>query len=352
VLKYNELNLTTRHLLSFLAFSFVGLASAVNAHHSTATHYDSDKPITLDGVVSGFDFVNPHVVLWVEVPDENGHPETWGCIGGAANTMARQGWTQDQFVPGQKVTVMGIAARRNVRGCAFLAVFSLPELGEIEPPTLARDIEAYVYTDELAPVDGAVRPDLAGPWMRDRNQRSAAPEPGDERPGEELFTPEGWAAQTAYDPRFDDPSLECNGASIARLWSELGTPTDIEQYDDRMIIHHEYMDTERIILLGTRQHPADVAPSQFGHSVGWYEGLTLVIDTVGFTAGVLIPQPGVLHSDALHMVEHLTNTPREGALELEWLAEDPKYFKSPIAGSGRFVLSPYELAEYGCMPGS
>lgn len=352
MLRSEKLSFTKRPSLSLLAFSFVGLASAVNAHHSTSTHYDSDKPITLDGVVSRFEFTNPHVILWVEVPDENGDPEIWGCIGGAANTVARQGWTQDQFVPGQKVTVMGIAARREVRGCAFLSVFSLPELGEIEPPTLARDIQGYVQIRELGTADRAVRPDLAGPWMRDRSSRSAAPGPGDERPGEELFTPEGLAAQTAYDPRFDDPSLACNGASIARLWSELGTPTDIEQYDDRVIIHHEYMDTERIIPLGTREHPTDLTSSQFGHSVGWYEGLTLVIDTVGFTAGVLIPQPGVLHSEALHMVEHLTSTPREGALQLEWLAEDPEYFKSPIAGSGRFVLSPYAPAEYGCIPGS
>lgn len=350
MLRFKELIFTTRHSLSFLAFACIGVASSVNAHHSTATHYDSDRPITLNGVVTGFDFINPHVILRVEASDENGEPQTWACIGGAANTMARQGWTQYQFVPGQMVTVMGIAARRDVRGCAFLAVVSIPELGEIEPLTLARDIEGYVYADKLAPVDGAVPPDLAGPWMRDRSSRSAAPEPGDERPGEEFFTLAGWAAQAAYDPRFDDPSLECNGASIARLWSELGTPTDIEQYDDRVIIHHEYMDTERTIPLGTREHPADVTPSQFGHSVGWYEGSTLVIDTVGFTAGVLIPQPGVLHSEALHMIEHLTSNPLEGSLKLEWLAEDPEYFKSPISGSGRFVLSPYALAAYKCIP--
>lgn len=350
MLRSKELIFTTGRSLSFLALAFVCVASTVNAHHSTATHYDSDKLITLNGVVTGFDFINPHVILRVETLDENGELQTWSCIGGAANTMARQGWARDQFVPGQMVTVMGIAARRNVRGCAFLAVVSIPELGEIEPLTLSRDIEEHVYTDQLVPVDGAIRPNHAGPWMRDRSSRSAAPGPGDQRPGEEFFTPEGWAAQTAYDPRFDDPSLECNGASIARLWSELGTPTDIEQYADRVIIHHEYMDTERIISLGTRQHPADVTPSQFGHSVGWYEGSTLVIDTVGFTAGVLIPQPGILHSEALHMVERLTSMPLEGALELKWLAEDPEYFKSPIAGSGRFVLSPYPLAAYRCIP--
>jgi hypothetical protein len=225
-------------------------------------------------------------------------------------------------------------------------------LAEIEPPTLARDIKGYVQSKDLGTVDGAGHRDLAGPWMRDRSWRSAEPGPGDARPGEEFFTPEGWAAQAAYDPRFDDPSLECSGTSIARLWSELGTPTEIEQYDDRAIIHHEYMDTERTIQLSTREHPTDVTPSQFGHSVGWYEGSTLVIDTVGFTAGVLIPQPGILHSEALHMVERISSIRLEGALELEWLAEDPEYFEDPISGSGRFVLSPYAVTAYRCIPES
>ncbi len=145
----------SRRLGFLAALSLVTLAFTANAHHSTAAHYDPDRPVTLDGVVTEFDFTNPHVILRIEVTDENGGPEIWGCIGGAANTMARQGWTRDQFVPGQKVTVMGIAAIRSDRGCAFFSVFSLPELGEIEPLTLARDIEGYVEVEELSTADPA-----------------------------------------------------------------------------------------------------------------------------------------------------------------------------------------------------
>ena len=45
------------------------------------------------------------------------------------------------------------------------------------------------------------------------------------------------------------------------------------------------MDAVREVRLGTREHPAGLGHRVLGHSIGWYEGSTLVIDTVGFEAG-------------------------------------------------------------------
>jgi ABC-type uncharacterized transport system permease subunit len=50
----------------------IGLPVSASAHHSNAPHYDRDKPITIEGVVTEFEFVNPHAFLHIAALDENG----------------------------------------------------------------------------------------------------------------------------------------------------------------------------------------------------------------------------------------------------------------------------------------
>ena len=63
----------------------------------------------------------------------------------------------------------------------------------------------------------------------------------------------------------------------------------------------------RRIHLGMEGHPAGLEPSNAGHSIGRWEGDTLVVDSVGFTAGVLVPP--TRNSDKLHVVERFTLDP-------------------------------------------
>ena len=128
-----------------------------------------------------------------------------------------------------------------------------------------------------------------------------------------------------------------------------GTPSDIEQTADSVIIRHEYMDTVRTIRLA-REHEDNLTPRPYGHSIGWYEGSTLVIDTIGYTPGVLTPHPGILHSDALHTVERVTANPADPSLDLEWTAEDAKYFRVPFSGGNHYIESLHPVNDYDCTP--
>jgi hypothetical protein len=310
------------------------------SHHSTAPHYDREQPVRFTGVVNEFEFINPHVVLHVEVAADDGESVvTWVCISSAANTLRRQGWTASQFVPGQFVTVSGIAARRDPLGCAFTSVEVSG--GSFDEPGIVPSAAPQPEIEEP--------PVLAGNWMRNRTgleDRRVAGSVIDP----DAFTAAGLAAQAGYDQRFNDPSFECSAASITRAWGEPGAPTAIEQTDQQLVIRHEYMDTVRTIQLGTREHPADLDARPYGHSVGWYEGSTLVIDTIGFGAGVLTPHPGILHSEQLHTVERISLNSEEGTMELEWIAEDPLFFGEPLTGSNRFISSPFSVEPYGCIP--
>jgi hypothetical protein len=63
----------------------------------------------------------------------------------------------------------------------------------------------------------------------------------------------------------------------------------------------------RTIYLDGRDHPADYTPSYYGHSIGWFEGDTLVVDTVGYNEKMWIAnREGIPHSGKLHTIEKFT----------------------------------------------
>jgi hypothetical protein len=75
----------------------------------------------------------------------------------------------------------------------------------------------------------------------------------------------------------------------------------------------------RQIFLDGRGHPDVWNPAWQGHSIGKWEGDTLVVDTVGFNDQV---QAGPIHSDQLHVVERMRR-PDMAHLEIEITTEDP-----------------------------
>jgi len=71
-------------------------------------------------------------------------------------------------------------------------------------------------------------------------------------------------------------------------------------------------------------HPANIKPSRAGHSIGHWDGDTLVVDTVGFLPGSLAGN--LPHSNKLHVVERFTLNPTTLELTRGIVAEDPDYF--------------------------
>jgi tRNA(Ile2) C34 agmatinyltransferase TiaS len=81
------------------------------AHHSFAAEYDSNKPITVKGVVSKVAWMNPHAYVFVDVRDDNGKVTTWAFESLSPNALAQQGWTRNSLKPGDAVTVDGYLAK-------------------------------------------------------------------------------------------------------------------------------------------------------------------------------------------------------------------------------------------------
>jgi hypothetical protein len=75
-------------------------------HHST-TMYNVANPATLEGTVKSFDWINPHSLLHLEVPNSEGKLEEWVVEIHSVAIMVRRGYTKDYFKPGDRVTVVG-----------------------------------------------------------------------------------------------------------------------------------------------------------------------------------------------------------------------------------------------------
>jgi Family of unknown function (DUF6152) len=99
--------------LSWLTFTF-GVLAAVTpaaAHHSFSAEYDSKKAVTLKGIVTKVDWMNPHVYFYLDVTDESGNITNWALEMGPPNGLQRSGWTRNTMKVGDEVIVTGTLAK-------------------------------------------------------------------------------------------------------------------------------------------------------------------------------------------------------------------------------------------------
>jgi hypothetical protein len=130
-----------------------------------------------------------------------------------------------------------------------------------------------------------------------------------------------------------DPHTRCKPSGGSRFWH---TPYGIEILD--------LPETKEIIFLGVgaphswkivymdgREHPKDLQPSWYGHSIGHWEGDTLVIDTVGFNERFWLTREGVPHTSRLHLVERISR-PNFNQLRYEATIDDPGAYRAKWSG--------------------
>jgi hypothetical protein len=104
----------------------------------------------------------------------------------------------------------------------------------------------------------------------------------------------------------------------------------------------------RTIYMDGRAHPANLPPSYFGHSVGHWEGDTLVIDSVGFNEYFWMNRDGLPHTSQLHLTEKLTRTDFD-TLNYEVTIDDPGAYTAPwTSGYTLGWQAGNELFEYVC----
>lgn len=101
---------SSRALRSAAATLFL-TAARISAHHAFAAEYDENNVVTVSGVVTRFEWTNPHALLYVGARDAAGKPESWKFEMGAPGALERRGWKKTDLKNGDLITVDGYAAK-------------------------------------------------------------------------------------------------------------------------------------------------------------------------------------------------------------------------------------------------
>jgi hypothetical protein len=155
------------------------------------------------------------------------------------------------------------------------------------------------------------------------------------------------AAKT-YDPETQTTvALTCKPPGL--IYSMQGPfPIEIFEGRDLMVVKLEYFDLVRIIFMNETTHPADWPHSQTGHSIGRWDGDTLVVDTVSLQSGTLFNN-GVSYTEDVHLVERFRLADAR-TLVVTQQFEDPGSFTGTAARVLSFSRGDDHVYPYDCDP--
>ena len=144
-----------------------------------------------------------------------------------------------------------------------------------------------------------------------------------------------------------DTSTQCFPHGMPRLM-ESPYPIEIVQTPGRVTLLHEVAHEVRRIYLDQKQ-PAHLTIAYLGHSVGRWDGDTLVVDTAGINASSFIDDEGSSHSDQEHIVERFHKIDGGRQLQVDTTVEDPVTLERPYSFTRYFQWRPdVRPQEYVC----
>ena len=193
------------------------------------------------------------------------------------------------------------------------------------------------------------KPDFQGVWQhpyvpdmsKDRENQKGA--------GDLPFTPAGADNFKNYDVAKFDYTGHCLPFGLLRSVNVGGYPIQIMQNTKYLAMLFEQNTWFHVVYMDGRPHPKNLEPTWFGHSIGRFEGDTLVIDTVGFNGRTRLDTIGHPHSDQMHVTQRFQYTDADH-IAYEVTIDDPKYYTKPWKNTRTFwrMQPGEELIEYSC----
>lgn len=325
------------------------MTPSASAHHSFQATFASDAKIAVEGVVTRFSFRNPHIIVNLDVTNDDGSVTEWMSEGAAATLMRRAGWDKNTVKPGDRIRVHGDSTHD---GSPMVSIDSIDVLDANDGSvirTLSREQQRgeQQAVEKAAPMpltfaDG--RPNLTGAWTN-HGMRTGRP-----RPPTLAYNTVGEALQSTYD-KANDPQIFCDPPGLVR---QLNTPHPlrITQFDDRIAIAYEEYAGQRDIPIGSTV-PAAGAKSHFGDSVARYEGDSLVIETVNLLGNPSSPE-GHLLGDQTTTIERYTRADSDEygpVLMINVSISDPVNLSTDGSISrAKMSAGEYEFIENDCRP--
>ena len=310
---------------SILACSIsLALASPALAHHSAAA-FNTQEEVTVRGTVVEYTYRNPHVYMTVEVEKDDGSRVEMEVEAGAPSVLNPLGFTRDSVRVGEVVTIAGNPGRRNPDEL-MLGRELYRQDGTYYPLNISSR-SVYETSDESAA-------GIEGTWFSPRTEFFAFLGGARGWP----VTEKGRIAMSNVDP-METPQKDCIPiAAPGLLFYPVANSIALEE--DRVVMKVDWMDSERIIYLDGRAHPPASETFLHGHSVGRWEGDTLVVDSANYTEhpmGLSTSLPG---STLKHLVERFRVGEDGKSLVYSGAMEDPEYLTAPVEWSGQWLYRP------------
>jgi hypothetical protein len=307
--------------LTLVCASSLASASTVSAHHS-ASAFDRATQVDFEGTIVELEWKNPHIYFTIETTDADGRNLLQQVEVGPISGVQTFGLTKDVLTPGSKITVRANPNRRRglggtVRGLDVTtsdgAIYPLVITGRSSAPPVAAEV-ADTLAGRWAVTPAALRAlsrDIVTWPFTDAGRKALA----------EVSA--GAIESQAGCPEYPPPMLD-----------DLPSVREIEVGEEKVRIRFDTGGVEavRTIHLDRSSHPANVEVSLLGHSIGRWEGKTLVVNTVAFAPNLRgVAAIGVPSGPGKRMTERFALAEDGLSLRRETTIEDPDYLAAPVS---------------------
>lgn len=300
------------------------LAQSVTAHHSPA-QFDMTLDQVFEGTVSEFSWRNPHVYIEVQVAGPGGSTVAQRIEAGGASNMVALGFKADSVVVGERVVVQ---VKPNRRGTGTALGWLLTKADGTAIPLHVRAMPQTVPGVSEAT-------SLAGTWVPQGTGFASLAVAARSWP----LTQTGSAAVETTSAARDASRSACIPFGPPALMT-LPSAVIVERDGPEITFRLDVMDAVRIVHLDQAEHPDNLEPSLHGHSIGHFEGDTLVVDTAVYAAhpdGYAFDRPS---SASKHIVERFTLAADRKHIDYEAIIEDTEYLAEPVTHRSRWDYRP------------
>jgi len=313
---------------------YIVAAGAADAHHSRAL-YDMTTEVVFDGTVTKLEWTNPHISMTVATKGADGAPVMHQIEVMSVSEAGALGLRREAIAEGSHVVVRAHPGRG---GPMARAVGLDVTTGDGAVLPLNTDAGFGVGPSAVREAQG-----LAGRWAPTVADFQAAFAGARNWPFDD-------AARAGLTTAFTQPS------AVLGICADYPPPLlaffpdmrEIEIGASAVVIRYEAQgqDVARVVHLDLSAHPPGVPPSLLGHSIGRWEGQSLVVDTVAFEPHVVGIMIGVSSSAEKHLVERFTLAQDRRHLRYDVTIEDPQRLTAPASLSVQWEYRP-DLAPSG-----
>ena len=302
----------------------LALAAPAHAHHSAAA-FDTKQEVKVTGTITEYSFRNPHIYLILQVKKADGSVVAMEVEAGAASVLNPLGFNRDSVAVGDVVTIVGNPAQ------------SRPDALMLGRDLYKKDGTYYplnIASRSVFPARNEVATSIAGTWFPPRTEFNAFLGGVSSWP----FTEKGKAGLGTFDPKATTQKDCIPIGAPALMFYPVADTITVQR--DRVVMDVDWMGSERIVYLDGRRHPPAGETSLHGHSVGRFEGDTLVVDTTNFKDHPMGLSATLPSSARKHLTERFRLSQDGKSLIYSGVIEDPVYLAKPAEWSGQWLYRP------------